>query len=71
MEKVRFCEAVELMYNPSLQQLTGRKDLDPAARFCKVFPSLKYNLDFLQSTIQRVHGHHFAGIPLINDPTLL
>jgi hypothetical protein len=59
------------MYGPSLQQWAGMKDLDPAALFCKVLPSLVYHLEFLQSTIRRVPGHPFAGIPLVNDPALL
>jgi hypothetical protein len=32
---------------------------------------LVYHLEFLQSTIRRVPGHPFAGIPLVNNPALL
>jgi hypothetical protein len=72
MENVRICEAIELMYGPSLQQWAGTKDLDRTALFCNVLPSLVYHSDeFLQSTIRRVPGHPFAGIPLVNDPALL
>jgi hypothetical protein len=71
MENARICEAVELMYGPSLQQWAGTKDSDPAALFCKVLPSLVYHWECLQSTIRRVPGRHFAGIPLVNDPALL
>jgi hypothetical protein len=71
MENVRICEAVELMYGPSLQQWAGTKDLDPTALLCKVLPSLVYHSKFLQSPIHRVPGHPLAGIPLVNDPALL
>jgi hypothetical protein len=73
MENVRICEAVELMYGPLLQQWAGTKDSDRTALFCKVHPSLVYHSEFLQSTIRRVPGHRFAGIPLplVNNPALL
>jgi hypothetical protein len=71
MENVRIHEAVELMYGPSLQQWASTKDLDPAALFGKVLPSLVYHSESLQSTIRRVPGHPFAGIPLVNNPALL
>ena len=56
---------------PSLQQWAGTKDFDPSALFCKVLPSLVYHLEYLQSTIRRVPGHPFAGIPILNHPALL
>jgi hypothetical protein len=71
MVNVRILEVVELMYGPVLQQWAGTKDSDPTALFCKVLPSLVYHSEFLQSTIRRVPGHPFAGIPLVNDPALL
>ena len=71
MENERIREAVEMMYGPALQKWAGTKDLDPTALLCKVLPSLVYHSEFLQSTIRRVPGHRFAGIPLVNNPALL
>jgi hypothetical protein len=62
MEYVRICEAVELIYSPSVQQWAGTKELDRPALFSKVLPSLVYHSsEVLQSTIDRVPGHPFAG----------
>ena len=71
VENEQICEAIEMMYGPALQKRAGTIDSDPTALFCKVLPSLVYHSEYLQSTIRRVPGHPFAGIPILNHPALL
>jgi hypothetical protein len=49
----------------------GTRDSDPTAIFCKLLPLVVYHSDFLKATIQRVPGHPFSGIPLLNNLALL
>jgi hypothetical protein len=71
MEHPQICEAMDLMYGPALTKWGGSKDCDPTAFLCKLLPSVVYHSEFLKEMIRRVPGHPFAGILLLNNPSLL